>query len=135
MLMLSFYDRALKERLDAAPPDSQFDAWQQWRDHRQEAWETLPIRQLIINWLNAKGIAWQPCAPFMSSGVMMCGYMGDIYLDIPYDKDLPLYQELEAYLQYSDDRIRFDNVMFLHMPLELAMENAEQDEPGFLDNM
>ena len=55
--MLSFYDRALKERLDAAPPDSQFDAWQQWRDHRLEAWETLPIRQQIIDWLNAKGIA------------------------------------------------------------------------------
>ena len=53
----------------------------------------------------------------MSSGVMMCGYMGDIYLDIPYDKDLPLHQELEAYLQYSDDRMRFDNVMFLYMPL------------------
>lgn len=65
----------------------------------------------------------------MSSGVMMCGYMGDIYLDIPYDKDLPLHQELEAYLQYSDDRMRFDNVMFLYMPLELAMKNAEQDEP------
>lgn len=71
----------------------------------------------------------------MSSGVMMCGYMGDIYLDIPYDKDLPLHQELEAYLQYSDDRMRFDNVMFLYMPLELAMKNAEQDEPGFFENM
>ena len=56
----------------------------------------------------------------MSSGVMMCGYMGDIYLDIPYDKDLPLHQELEAYLQYSDDRMRFDNVMFLYMPLDVA---------------
>ena len=71
----------------------------------------------------------------MSSGVMMCGYMGDIYLDIPYDKDLPLHQELEAYLQYSDDRMRFDNVMFLYMPLDLAMKNAEQDEPGFFENM
>ena len=30
---------------------------------------------------------------------------------------------------------RFDNVMFLYMPLELAMKNAEQDEPGFFENM
>lgn len=71
----------------------------------------------------------------MSSGVMMCGYMGAIYLDIPYDKDLPLYQELEAYLQYSCNRMRFDNVMLLYMPLELAMKNAEQDEPSFFENM
>ena len=61
--------------------------------------------------------------------------MGDIYLDVPYDKDLLLYQALEAYLQYPDDRMRFDNVMFLYMPLELAMENAEQDEPGFIDEI
>ena len=38
-------------------------------------------------------------------------------------------------MQYSDDRMRFDNVMFLYMPLELAMKNAEQDEPGFFENM
>ena len=38
---------------------------------------------------------------------------------------------MEAYLQYSDDRMRFENVMFFYLPLELAMENAEQDEPGF----
>lgn len=59
----------------------------------------------------------------MSSGVMMCGYMGDIYLDIPYDKDLPLHQELEAYLQYSDDRMRFDNVMFLYMPVTIPRQS------------
>lgn len=62
----------------------------------------------------------------MSSGVMMCGYMGDIYLDIPYDKDLPLHQELEAYLQYSDDRMRFDNVMFLYMPLVWCLKSKHQ---------
>lgn len=135
VLMLSFYDHALKERLDAAPPDSQFEARQQWMDHRLEAWETLPIRQQIIGWLDAKGIAWQPCAPFMPGWVMMGGYMGDIYLDVPYDKDLPLYQELEAYLQYSDERMRFDNVVFLYLPLEQAMKNAAQDEPVYFDDM
>ena len=42
--------------------------------------------------------------------------MGDIYLDVPYDKDLLLYQALEAYLQYPDDRMRFDNVKFFYQP-------------------
>ena len=32
----------------------------------------------------------------MRGWVIMGGYMGDIYLDVPYDNDLPLYQELEA---------------------------------------
>ena len=73
VLMLSFYDRALKERLEAAPPDDQLNAQQQWRDHRLEAWETLLVRQQIIDWLDAKDIVWQPCAPFMFGWVMMGG--------------------------------------------------------------
>ena len=73
VLMLSFYDRALKVRLEAAPPDDQLNAQQQWRDHRLEAWETLLVRQQIIDWLDAKDIVWQPCAPFMFGWVMMGG--------------------------------------------------------------
>ena len=49
VLILSFYDRALKERLEAAPPDEQLYAREQWRDHQQETWETKPIRQQIID--------------------------------------------------------------------------------------
>ena len=54
---------------------------------------------------------------------------------MPYDKDLPLYQKLEACLQYSDDRMRFDHLAFLYLSLEQAMENAEHDEPGFFDDL
>lgn len=50
----------------------------------------LPVRQQIVDWLDAKGIAWQPCEPFMRSWVMTGRYMNAIYLDVPYDKDLPL---------------------------------------------
>lgn len=63
----------------------------------------------------------------------MGGYVGDIYLDIPYDKDLPLYQELESYLQYPDNRMRFDNVMFFYLPLEIPMKNAAHDTDDYLD--
>ncbi len=135
VLFLSFYDCALKERLKQAPEDSQYDARQQWMDHRREAWETLPIRQQIIDWLDAKGIAWQPCGPFTPGWVMTGGYMGDIYLDVPYDKDLPIYQVLENYLQYPDDRMRFENVMFFCLTLKEAMENVEQDAPHYFDDM
>ena len=62
----------------------------------------------------------------MRGWVIMGGYMGDIYLDVPYDNDLPLYQELEAYLQHSDDRMRFDNLLFFYLSLEQARENASR---------
>ena len=135
VLFLSFYDSAIKERLKTAPPEEEDTAHQQWLTHRLDDWETLPIRQQITDWLDAKGIAWQPCGPFMPGWVAMGGYAGDITLDVPYDKTLPLYPELEAYLQYDDDRMRHEHVWFFCLPLEDAMRNAEQDEPGFFDNM
>lgn len=135
VLFLSFYDGAIKDRLKTAPPDEQEDAQRQWDEHRQEGWETLPIRQQVTDWLDTKGIPWQPCGPFMPGWVVLDGYCGDIYLDVPYDKNLPIYQELEAYLQYDDDRMRHEHVWFFCLSLEGAMCNAKQDEPGFFDNM
>lgn len=135
VLYLSFYDRALKERLSQVPGDEKDSAHEQWIEHRQKAWKTFAIRQQIIDWLDAKRIAWEPCAGFAPGWITRGRYEGDIYLDLPYDKDLPLYQELEAYLQYPDDSMRFDHVMFFYLSLEEAMQNAEQDEPGFFDDM
>lgn len=135
VLFLSFYDRAIKEYLKTAPPDEEDAAREQWLTHRRHGWETLPIRQQITDWLDAKGITWEECAPFTPGWVWLEGYCGDIYVDLPYDKTLPLYQELEAYLQYDDDRMRHEHVWFFYLPLEDAMRNAEQDEPGYFENM
>lgn len=124
VLFLSFYDGAIKERLKIAPPAEKDAAHQQWVTHRMDYSETLPIRQQIIDWLDAKGIAWQPCFPFAPGWVTTGGYVGDIYLDVPYDKTLPLYQELEEYLQYDDDRMRHEHVWFFYLPLRDAMRNG-----------
>ena len=134
VLFLSFYDGPLKERLETALSEEEENARWFWKEHRREDWKTLPIRQQITDWLDTKGIAWQPCGPFAPGWVVMEGYSGDIYLDVPYDKSLPLYQELEDYLQYDDDRMRHEHVWFFCLPLEEAMRNTEQDEPGFFDD-
>ena len=93
-------------------------------------WENLPVRQQIIAWLNSKGISWQPCGNVANVNYM-CGYTGTIYIDLPFDRALPAYQELEAYLENSDGSMRFPGVVFAYLPLENAMKNAEHDEPGF----
>ena len=72
----------------------------------------IPICQKIIKWLDANKISWEPCGRFEPGGVIMGSYSGDIYLDVPNDNNLLLYQKLEEYLQYPDDSIRFENVIF-----------------------
>lgn len=88
------------------------------------------VRDEIIENLDKCKIPWTPCAQIASPG-SMCAYLGQIYLDVPYDEELPLYQVLQEYLEYPDGSMRFSSVRFCYFPLEIAMKNAHHDEPGF----
>jgi len=96
------------------------------------AWQRLPVRQQIIEWLTAHGIGWQPCGPIADERVMV-GYRGQLYIDLPNDKALPAYQALEAFLENPDGSMRLPQAVFYCLPLDRAMENAAHDEPGFWD--
>ena len=97
---------------------------------RELDWENLPVRKQIIAWLEENGIAWRFCAHFANENMMM-GYRGDLYLDVPFVIENPIYQKLQNYLETPDGVIRFPGVRFLYLPLEMAMKNAHHDEPGF----
>jgi hypothetical protein len=58
-------------------------------------------------------------------------YLGQVYLDVPYDESLPEYCVLRDYLEHPDGTMRHAGVRFCVMPLDYAMRNAEHDEPGF----
>ena len=98
-------------------------------DSRLE-WETLPVRQQIIDWLDAQGIGWAPCGHFADMGLMM-GYQGQLYIDVPYDRALPAYQAVQALLEFPDGRMQFPEATFYCCSLDQAMTNAAHDEPGF----
>ncbi len=100
-----------------------------WRSDEVD-WKTLPIRQQIIDWLDAQGIAWKCCGHFANKNLMM-GYRGQLYIDLPYYKSLPAYQALEAFLETPDGSMRFPEVTFFCLTLNKAMKNAAHDEPGF----
>lgn len=93
-------------------------------------WETLPIRQQVIDWLDAQGIGWKCCGHFADVNLMM-GYRGRLYIDLPFDKSLPAFQALTAFLELPDGSMRFPEATLFYCPLDKAMENAAHDEPGF----
>jgi hypothetical protein len=93
-------------------------------------WETLPIRQPIIDWLDAQGIGWKPCGHFADVNLMM-GYRGRLYIDLPFDKSLPAFQVLTAFLELPDGSMRFPEATLFYCPLDKALENAAHDAPGF----
>lgn len=93
-------------------------------------YEAHGSRQAILQWCRGNGIRVVPCGGVASENFME-GYSGQLYLDVPYDEQDPVYQALDAYLCHPDGTSRFPDVMFCYLPLEVAMKNAHHDEPGF----
>lgn len=95
-----------------------------------EGWNTLPIRQQVIDWLDSKGIGWRCCAHYADVNLMM-GYRGQIYVDVLFDQNDPVFQELSAFLENPDGSMRYPDCTFYYCPLDHAMKNSAHDEPGF----
>ncbi len=96
-------------------------------------YESDPKRTEVCQWLDDHKISWQECGHFASE----CGWMsycGQIYIDVPYDKNNAEYQLLEAYFEYPDGSPRMKNIVLYCLALEIAMVNAHHDEPGFWEN-
>ncbi|HLF95912.1 MAG TPA: hypothetical protein VI457_02105 [Methylococcaceae bacterium] len=101
------------------------DGFERNYDHGRD-----PLRQQVIEWLEANHIGWFPCAPFASEE-FMCPYLGQIYLDVPFSESDPVYQKVRDYLEHPDGSMRYPTVRFYVLPLAVAIKNAHHDEPRF----
>lgn len=94
-------------------------------------WDSVPIRQQVIAWLDQNQIGWRMCGGFADENSMVSGYYGRIYIDVPFDTNDPVYQKLSNYLETPEGEMKLAGVKFCYLPLEMAMKNAHHDEPGF----
>lgn len=106
----------------------QFHPWDNDLGRRHENWETA--RHQITNWLTTNGYAWQPCGHIANPNLML-PYLGQFYIDLPYDTTLPEYQKLAAYLENPDGTMRIPGAHFCYLTYEAAMQNSHHDEPGY----
>lgn len=92
-------------------------------------------RAELLQWLDDQGIAWEKCGPFVTDS-FLCGYLGDIYIDVPYDEENPHYLLVRDRIENPDGTMRdHDHIRWYYLPLEYAMKNAHQDEPGYWDRV
>jgi len=131
-MLISFIDAIAREKgrdvlfVRFGDVDEQIESsWDSGHD-----WKHDQNRIDLITWLNAQGICWSPCGGFASENCMS-SYQGDIYLDVPFDKTNPVYQELAHRLENPDETRKIPSVTFCYLPLASAMRNAHHDEPGF----
>lgn len=93
-------------------------------------WNQDSVREEILQHLNDINITWTLCGHFANEN-MLCCYLGQVYIDVPFDEANKQFQSLQAYLERPDGSMRFPTVRFYYLPLEEAMKNAHHDEPGF----
>ena len=105
-------------------------------DHDDRSWLDYNYcqdarRTEVIKWFDENGIAWQMCGHFANECIICCPHLGQIYIDVPYDENDPQYQLVRDYIEFPDETMRYENVRWYYLPLEVAMKNAHHDEPGF----
>ena len=93
-------------------------------------YEQDPIRTEILAWLDAHNISYTMCGDFASENGWRA-YRGQIYLDVVPDELDVLYKLLNEYLEDNEGKMKFKGVMYYILSLEIAMQNAHHDEPGF----
>lgn len=93
-------------------------------------YEKDPIRGEILAWLDAHNISYTMCGDFASENGWRA-YRGQVYLDVVPDELDVVYKLLNEYLEDNEGKIKFKGVMYYILSLEIAMQNAHHDEPGF----
>ena len=88
----------------------------------------------FLKWLKEHGINWQECGSVASESCIL-PYLGNIYLDVPFDENDPQYQLVRDYLENPDGTPRNKRVRFHYLPLNIAIKNAHHDEPGFWERL
>lgn len=116
---------AIARRKERAVLYLEFHPREEWRRYRFEADN---VREGVLAWLDANQVPWQPCGPFAVPGGAG-PYLGQVYLDVPFDVDLPAYERLRDYLECADGIMRHPGVRFYVMPYDHAQQNAAHDAP------
>lgn len=94
--------------------------------------ESYGARNELLEWLDKNEILYRLCGPIASENGWE-SYRGQIYIDLPFDENNEKYQLLDKHLTHDDNTPKIPGVLFYYVSLEVAMENAHHDEPGFWD--
>ena len=100
-------------------------------------YENCTVRKEIMLWLDKNEIPYTKCFGLAQIGSMVMlsqQYLGQLYIDIPYDSTIEKYKLLEEHLENPDGTTKIEGIKFCYLPYKVAMKYKEHDEPGFWDD-
>lgn len=78
-------------------------------------------RQKVLTWLEQNNISYVSCMGLEEEG-LVDSYLGDIYIDIPFDLENQQYLLLSDYLEDEQGEMKIEGVFFFVLYLETAIE-------------
>ena len=103
-------------------------------DNSRPVWDRPDITAATA-WLDAEGIGWTACLGFAPRVLLVEGGPRAIHIDTSFEPGSALLAKLEARFETPDGQPRHPDLILSLMPLDDALINAEQDAPGFWDNI
>lgn len=102
----------------------------------RSAWKDLPIRNQLIEWFSAQGIATE-YAIFVADDLCLITppYQGEFYIDVPYDRGDPKFCIVLKHMENEDGSSKIPGVRLCCLQLSTAERYAHRDEPGFIDSL
>lgn len=89
-------------------------------------------RQELITWLEQNEIPFKECMGLEEESVIE-SYMGDLYIDVPFDIANPLFNKLSEHLEDEEGEMKIDGVLFFTLSYELALEIEADRQAEFED--
>ncbi|MDF1878422.1 hypothetical protein JHD46_02070 [Sulfurimonas sp. SAG-AH-194-C20] len=86
----------------------------------------------LLEWLESHDIAYRSCGPIAREDGWE-SYRGELYLDIPFDRENEKYQLICEHMDNPDGSFKIQGVNSWIFPLEVALKNKHHDEEGFWD--
>ena len=89
-------------------------------------------RNTVLAWLDEQGIAYTPCMGIEDES-LIDGYLGDVYLELPFDEQNAQYQLVQQHLEDEEGNMKIEDVFFFVLSLEVALE-IEADRQESIDS-
>jgi hypothetical protein len=98
--------------------------------------EARDTRKEAKKWLTENGFAIIDCVPFASGYIQFEAPASEVFIDLEYDPSSEAFKMIDAHFEKPDGEGGvFQGIRFALLPLENALENKEQDEPGYWDRV
>lgn len=87
----------------------------------QELEDEDNVRTEVLEWLSQNQITYMPCMGIEGED-LIGSYLGDVYLDVPFDESNATYLKLSQYLEDEDGNMKIEGVFFFVLTLDVALE-------------